>query len=131
MRYIRQIVNRTRRLAWFRMTIMFASQRRYPICTSAFLSSNLEFNFELGRAIVSRTLPRGLVSYEIDNLHCHHSRDLSLSHDLDIALLRTFVAIVDTGGLTSAGRRVGRTQPAITHQIKRLEDSIGRTLFDE
>ncbi len=49
--------------------------------------------------------------------------------DLDIALLRTFVAIVDTGGLTSAGKKVGRTQPAITHQIKRLEDSIGRTLF--
>jgi DNA-binding transcriptional LysR family regulator len=49
--------------------------------------------------------------------------------DLDLALLRTFVAIVDTGGLTSAGRLVGRTQPAITHQIKRLEDSLGRPLF--
>ncbi len=54
-----------------------------------------------------------------------------MSQDLDIALLRTFVAIVDTGGLTSAGRRVGRTQPAITHQIKRLEDLIGRTLFED
>jgi DNA-binding transcriptional LysR family regulator len=54
-----------------------------------------------------------------------------LNQDLDIALLRTFVAIVDTGGLTSAGRRVGRTQPAITHQIRRLEDLIGRTLFDD
>ena len=49
--------------------------------------------------------------------------------DLDIALLRTFVAIVDTGGLTSAGKKVGRTQPAITHQIKRLEDNLGRSLF--
>jgi DNA-binding transcriptional LysR family regulator len=54
-----------------------------------------------------------------------------LKQDLDIALLRTFVAIVDTGGLTSAGRKVGRTQPAITHQIQRLEDAIGRTLFDD
>jgi DNA-binding transcriptional LysR family regulator len=54
-----------------------------------------------------------------------------LSQDLDIALLRTFVAIVDTGGLTSAGKKVGRTQPAITHQIQRLEDQIGRTLFDD
>ncbi|MBX9710342.1 MAG: LysR family transcriptional regulator [Xanthobacteraceae bacterium] len=53
-----------------------------------------------------------------------------MSQDLDISLLRTFVAIVDTGGLTSAGKKVGRTQPAITHQIKRLEDSVGRTLFD-
>ena len=54
-----------------------------------------------------------------------------MSQDLDISLLRTFVAIVDTGGLTSAGRKVGRTQPAITHQIRRLEELIGRTLFDD
>jgi DNA-binding transcriptional LysR family regulator len=53
-----------------------------------------------------------------------------LSQDFDISLLRTFVAIVDTGGLTSAGKRIGRTQPAVTHQIKRLEQSVGRTLFD-
>lgn len=52
-----------------------------------------------------------------------------MAHDLDIALLRTFVAIVDTGGLTSAGRKVGRTQPAITHQIKRLEEGLGRPVF--
>ena len=54
-----------------------------------------------------------------------------MSQDLDISLLRTFVAIVDTGGLTSAGRKVGRTQPAITHQIRRLEDLIGRPLFED
>lgn len=54
-----------------------------------------------------------------------------LYQDLEIALLRTFVAIVDTGSLTSAGRTVGRTQPAITHQITRLEESVGRRLFDD
>lgn len=54
-----------------------------------------------------------------------------MNQDLDISLLRTFVAIVDTGGLTSAGKKVGRTQPAITHQIKRLEGVVGRTLFGE
>ncbi len=66
---------------------------------------------------------------EIDIMYPDHSRGLSLIHDLDMALLRTFVAIVDTGGLTSAGKKVGRTQPAITHQIKRLENCVGRTLF--
>jgi DNA-binding transcriptional LysR family regulator len=64
-------------------------------------------------------------------LHEHHSWNLSVNQDLDISLLRTFVAIVDTGGLTSAGKKVGRTQPAITHQIKRLEGVVGRTLFGE
>ena len=54
-----------------------------------------------------------------------------MNQDLDISLLRTFVAIVDTGGLTSAGKKVGRTQPAITHQIKRLEGAVGKTLFGE
>ncbi len=49
--------------------------------------------------------------------------------DLDPSLLRTFVAVVETGRLTSAGRRVGRSQPAITHQIKRLELVVGRPLF--
>ncbi len=49
--------------------------------------------------------------------------------DLDPALLRTFVAVVETGRLTHAGHRVGRTQPAITHQIKRLEEMVGRPLF--
>ena len=49
--------------------------------------------------------------------------------DLEIGLLRTFIAIVDTGGLTAAGKKVGRTQPAITHQIGRLEQRLGRALF--
>ena len=49
--------------------------------------------------------------------------------EFDLALLRTFVAIVETGGLTSAGRLVGRTQPAISHQTKRLEEAVGRPLF--
>lgn len=54
-----------------------------------------------------------------------------MNQDLDISLLRTFIAIVDTGGLTSAGKKVGRTQPAITHQIRRLEDAIGKPLFGD
>lgn len=54
-----------------------------------------------------------------------------MSQDLDISLLRTFVAIVDTGGLTSAGKKVGRSQPAITHQIRRLEQAIGKPLFGD
>lgn len=49
--------------------------------------------------------------------------------DLEIPLLRTLVAIVETGGLTSAGRKVGRTQPAISNQIARLEARVGRKLF--
>ncbi|MDR4307279.1 LysR family transcriptional regulator [Chelatococcus sambhunathii] len=49
--------------------------------------------------------------------------------DLDLALLRSFVAIVDTGSVTSAGRAVGRTQSAVTHQMNRLEAQLGRAVF--
>ena len=44
-------------------------------------------------------------------------------------LLQTFVAISDTGSFTDAGRRVHRTQSAVSMQVKRLEDLLGRSLF--
>jgi DNA-binding transcriptional LysR family regulator len=54
---------------------------------------------------------------------------LIMARDLELSLLKTFIAIVETGRLTQAGRRVSRTQPAISHQLRRLENSIGRPLF--
>jgi len=52
-----------------------------------------------------------------------------MESEFDLSLLRTFVAIVETGGLTTAGRVVGRTQPAVSHQAKRLECAVGRPIF--
>lgn len=49
--------------------------------------------------------------------------------NLDIALLRTFVAVIDLGSLARAAERVHRSQPATSLQIKRLEDLIGSPLF--
>ena len=45
---------------------------------------------------------------------------------LDLELLRSFVAVVDAGGFTRAAERVHRTQSAVSQQIKRLEDDLGR-----
>lgn len=50
--------------------------------------------------------------------------------ELQIDLLKTFLAIIDTGGFTSASQRVHRTQSAISMQVKRLEDTIGQLLFE-
>ncbi len=50
--------------------------------------------------------------------------------DLEIPLLRTFVAVIDTGSITLAGRQVGRTQPAITNQMHRLEKALGKPLYE-
>lgn len=53
-----------------------------------------------------------------------------MPHNLDIALLRAFLAVVDTGGMTSASRILNLTQAAISLQIKRLEDQFGCELFE-
>lgn len=45
-------------------------------------------------------------------------------------LLRTFVTVADLGGLTKAGEVLGRSQPAISLQIKRLEEFLGRKLLE-
>lgn len=48
---------------------------------------------------------------------------------LDSDLLRTFLAIADTGSFTRAAETVGRTQSAVSMQMKRLEAAVGRPLF--
>lgn len=49
---------------------------------------------------------------------------------LDSDLLRTFVAVSDAGSFTRAAEMVGRTQSAISLQMKRLEDLAGCSLFE-
>jgi DNA-binding transcriptional LysR family regulator len=49
---------------------------------------------------------------------------------LDFDLLRTFVAVVDNGGFTRAGERIGRTQSTVSLQIKKLEEGLRRPVFD-
>ncbi|WP_218013977.1 LysR substrate-binding domain-containing protein [Halomonas sp. BL6] len=55
---------------------------------------------------------------------------MMMTPTIDHELLRTFVAIVDQGGFTSAAQVVNRTQSAVSMQMKRLEeDVIQRPLF--
>ena len=44
--------------------------------------------------------------------------------ELDIDLLRTFVAVVESGSFTKASRTVFRSQAAVSMQVKRLEDRL-------
>lgn len=45
-------------------------------------------------------------------------------------LLRSFVAVFDTGTLTQAARVLRMTQPSVGRHIRALEEHIGETLFD-
>jgi DNA-binding transcriptional LysR family regulator len=49
---------------------------------------------------------------------------------LESDLLRTFMAITDGGNFTRAAERVGRTQSAVSMQMKRLEEIVGAPLFE-
>jgi len=48
---------------------------------------------------------------------------------LDVEVLRTFVAIAETGSFTRAAQQVYRTPSAVSMQIKRLEEMLGRAMF--
>ncbi|MDQ2803466.1 MAG: LysR substrate-binding domain-containing protein [Pseudomonadota bacterium] len=45
-------------------------------------------------------------------------------------LLRTFTTVADLRSFTRAGEMLGRTQPAISLQIKRLENTVGMPLLE-
>jgi len=48
---------------------------------------------------------------------------------LDLDVLRTFVAIAETGSFTTAANMVFRTPSAVSMQIKKLEEIVGRSVF--
>lgn len=50
--------------------------------------------------------------------------------DLDLDLLRGFVAVAERGGFTAAGQALGLTQSAVSLKVKRLEDLLGRRVLD-
>lgn len=50
-------------------------------------------------------------------------------HPLDIDQLRTLVAIAESGSFTRAAEAVNKTQSAVSMQMKRLEERIGREIF--
>ena len=52
-----------------------------------------------------------------------------MSTPLDLDQLQSFCAIADCGSFTEAARRVNKTQSAVSMQIKRLEERLGRTLL--
>lgn len=48
---------------------------------------------------------------------------------LDLALLKTFVAVVESGSFSNAAPRVGRSQSAVSMQMQRLEETVGNQLL--
>ena len=49
--------------------------------------------------------------------------------NVDWALLRSFLGVVDTGSLSAAATRVATTQPTLSRHIRELERVLGVSLF--
>lgn len=48
----------------------------------------------------------------------------------DLPFLGTFIRVYETGSLTTAARRLHRTQPTVSYQLQRLEEALGEPLFE-
>src|SRR5262249_20708598 len=56
--------------------------------------------------------------------------EVMLQRDLEIDLLRSFIAAVESGSFTAAAEIVGRTQSAVSQKIFRLEEILGARVFE-
>ncbi|GJE11924.1 LysR family transcriptional regulator [Methylobacterium longum] len=52
-----------------------------------------------------------------------------MARTLDVDLLRSFAVVAETAALSRAAERVGRSQAALSMQMKRLEELVGRPLL--
>lgn len=55
---------------------------------------------------------------------------MTLMSELEPRHLRTLCAIAEAGSLTKAAELLGVTQPALSAQLRAVEDIIGGKLFD-
>ena len=53
-----------------------------------------------------------------------------MPRNLDLTALRSFVTVLETGGVTRAAQQLHLTQSAVSMQLKRLEEALGQPLLD-
>ena len=78
------------------------------------------------------SIKRNEVILQINKIEVSHDMNAPLNHPmplLELDVLRTFVAIAETGSFTTAANAVYRTPSAVSMQIKKLEDVLGRSVF--
>ena len=58
------------------------------------------------------------------------SRSVNEDRPVELKQLKNFLAVAEDGGISAAARRLGLTQPALSRQIKALEEDLGVVLLD-
>lgn len=54
---------------------------------------------------------------------------MAAAHELEPVLLSTFLAVLDAGRVSAAARTLHLSQPAVTAQLRKLEEALGTSLF--
>lgn len=62
-------------------------------------------------------------------MNAPNAKPVLVQTPVDIDLLRTFLAIADTGSFSKAAERVFRTPSAVSMQVKKLEEALGTSVF--
>ncbi len=52
------------------------------------------------------------------------------THEVDFRRLEAFLAVAETGSILGAARRLGRSQPSVTAQMRSLEGGLGAALLE-
>lgn len=74
------------------------------------------------------SLPNGGSSHMPDNLRTSRKGQL-FARNLDWNLVKLFLSIVRSGGISTAARALSKQQPTISAGLKRLEEHVGAPLF--
>lgn len=61
---------------------------------------------------------------------CIRIYNAGMIRNLDTSLVRTFVTVADKASMTAAANALHLTQGAVSQQVKRLEDTLGCSLFE-
>ncbi|MCB1804904.1 MAG: LysR family transcriptional regulator, partial [Candidatus Competibacteraceae bacterium] len=62
---------------------------------------------------------------KMDCLHAYHAKIACM----DLLLLRSLLAVADTGAITEAANRIGISQSALSRRLQQLEAYLGAEMF--
>jgi len=65
-----------------------------------------------------------------NNILEYHNYFASCKYTMDIKQLRAFLTIAETGNITKAAESLNLVQPAVSKQLRILEDDVGARLFE-
>lgn len=84
---------------------------------------------DLGRGFQSFTLLSALGPYHRPHYALAMPAPLFSNYSMKLDQIKSLIAVADFGSIRAAATQVGKTQSAVTKQIRRIEEDVGLKLF--